>query len=82
MNNQLRGLIINEMGKREALQENHFKELYDRNIFGWYCTWWFKFNLNIETKIVRRELERMERDGLVKSDRSQSNNTKWLLILN
>jgi hypothetical protein len=48
---------------------------------GWFCTWWFKFHVSgaRDTPEIRRELERMERDGLVESDRSQSNNTKWKL---
>jgi len=46
----------------------------------WFCTWWFRFHIEpFTTKQVRRELEKMERDGLVESDRSQSNNTKWRL---
>lgn len=45
-----------------------------------YCTWWFKFNINRTTTVTRKELERMERDGLVTADRSQSNNTKWRLV--
>jgi hypothetical protein len=48
---------------------------------GWFCTWWFRFHIEpFTTKQVRRELERMERDGLLESDHSQSNNTKWKLI--
>ena len=42
-------------------------------------TWWFKFHVDGDTKTIRRELERMEHDGLVESDHSQSNNTKWSL---
>lgn len=44
------------------------------------CTWWFKFKVPFSTAEIRRELERMERDKLVTADRSQRNNTKWLLI--
>ena len=48
---------------------------------GWFCTWWFRFHIEpFTTKQVRRELERMERDGLIESDHSQSNNTKWKLV--
>ncbi|SFX16496.1 hypothetical protein SAMN03159390_00586 [Pseudomonas sp. NFACC49-2] len=48
----------------------------------WFCTWWFKFHVSgaRDTPEIRRELERMERDGLVESDRSQRNNTKWRLV--
>lgn len=48
---------------------------------GWYPTWRFKFRLvQYDTKEIRRELDRMERDGLVASDKHQSNNTMWKLI--
>ncbi|MGE1156559.1 hypothetical protein [Pseudomonas kitaguniensis] len=48
---------------------------------GWFCTWWFQFHIEqFTTKQIRRELELMKRDGLVESDHSQSNNTKWKLI--
>lgn len=47
----------------------------------WFCTWWFKFHVSgaRDTKEIRRELERMERDGMVESDHYQINNTKWRL---
>jgi hypothetical protein len=44
------------------------------------CTWWFRGWLKRETKTIRRELEKMEREGLVVSDHSQANNTKWKLV--
>ena len=48
---------------------------------GWYPTWRFKFRLiQYDTKEIRRELDLMERDGLVASDKRQSNNTMWQLI--
>ncbi|MFK0090971.1 hypothetical protein ACIQUS_27280 [Pseudomonas sp. NPDC090755] len=49
---------------------------------GWFCTWWLKFHVSgaSGTPEIRRELERMEKNGLVESDRNQSNNTKWRLI--
>lgn len=47
---------------------------------GEFCTWWFKFRIGGHTTSeFRRELERMERDGLVTADREQTNNTKWRL---
>ena len=55
---------------------------YDSAYYGRKCqmpTWWFKFHLSSDTKTIRRELERMEQEGLVESDHSQSNNTKWSL---
>lgn len=51
----------------------------ERSTRGEFCTWWFKFHIDSDTKTIRRELERMEREGLVTSDRSHSNNTKWRL---
>lgn len=46
----------------------------------WFCTWWFRFHIEpFTTKQIRRELELMKREGLVESDHSQSNNTKWRL---
>ncbi|MCY1346667.1 hypothetical protein D9M68_138940 [compost metagenome] len=51
----------------------------ERNTRGEFCTWWFKFHVDSDTKTIRRELERMEREGLVTSDHSQSNNTTWRL---
>ena len=47
---------------------------------GQCCTWWFKFAICHDTKTVRRELEQMEREGLVTVCRRQSNNTKWTLV--
>lgn len=44
------------------------------------CTWWFKFHIPHATKAIRRELEKMEREGLVTSDRSQPGNTKWAMV--
>ncbi|MGY2209933.1 hypothetical protein [Pseudomonas pergaminensis] len=47
----------------------------------WFCTWWFRFHIEpFTTKQIRRELELMTREGLVESDHSQSNNTKWKLV--
>ena len=48
---------------------------------GWFPTWWFKFHVSgaRDTPEIRRELERMKRDGLVETDHSQSNTTKWKL---
>lgn len=44
------------------------------------CTWWFKFHIDEKnTGLIRRELNRLEKEGVVKSDRSQSNNTQWWL---
>ena len=46
---------------------------------GQFCTWWFRFHIGSDTRTIRRELEKMGREGLVESDHSQSNNTKWRL---
>ncbi|CAI8885449.1 DUF1738 domain-containing protein [Pseudomonas donghuensis] len=66
----LREKIITYMQQRE------------QSVGGWFCTWWFKFHVSgaSGTPEIRRELERMEKEGLIESDRSQSNNTKWRLI--
>jgi|GEM_PF-2302086 len=47
----------------------------------WIPTWWFKFHISgvSGTAEIRRELERMEREGLVESDHTQSNKTLWKL---
>ena len=52
------------------------------NSRGEFCTWWFKFHVSgaRDTKEIHRELESMERDGLVTSDHGQRNNTKWRLV--
>jgi hypothetical protein len=53
----------------------------EKSVRGWFPTWWFKFHVSgaRDTPEIRRELERMRRDGLVEADHSQSNNTKWKL---
>ena len=65
----LRERIIHYMRKNEAGGSD------------WFPTWWFKFHVSgaRDTPEIRRELERMKREGLVESDHSQSNNTKWRL---
>lgn len=46
-----------------------------------FCTWWFRFDVTpYTTKQIRRELEKMRGEGLVTSDHSQRNNTKWSLV--
>lgn len=72
---ELRAAILAEMQR----QLNDEKASLPKMI--WYCTWWFKFAIPHETKVIRRELERMEQEGLVVSDRSQSNNTRWRLTI-
>lgn len=71
MSNELREDIIAYMRKQNMA------------VRGWFCTWWFRFHIQhgaLGTRAIRNELERMEKDGLVRSDRSQTNNTKWQLI--
>lgn len=49
---------------------------------GWYSTWRFRHHLQhgaIGTRKIRQELDRMEKMGIVISDKSQSNNTLWQL---
>lgn len=44
-------------------------------------TWRIARRLNVETKVVRRELKRMERDGIVdRAPYSTANNTIWRLL--
>src|SRR5699024_4098064 len=82
----LREAIIAEMKRhKESYMQGHELSYGE----GWgYCTWWFKLHLEFpacvpmkqRTKIVRRELERMEREGIVaRHNRSTSNNTFWVL---
>jgi len=53
----------------------------EKSVRGWFPTWWFKFHVSgaRDTPEMRRELERMKREGLVEADHSQSKNTKWKL---
>lgn len=44
-----------------------------------YPTWWFKHRTDLTNKDARKALDRLEREGFVESDKSESNNTKWLL---
>ena len=67
---KLRAAIVSEINRAKAAHEMPFG----------YCTWWFKLRIPFSTKEVRQELKRMERDGIVTADRSQSNNTKWKLV--
>ncbi len=83
-NPQLRQAIIAEMKRRKADDIAQLPSLYaylDNEHE--YCTWWFKFKINEPTKLIRRELERMADEGLVvRSERSTSNNTRWILAEN
>lgn len=74
MSEGIREDILAYMRKETA---KHAKDWPGREC--WLCTWWFKFHIEHKTPAVRRELERMEKEGLVTSDRQQSNNTKWKL---
>lgn len=47
---------------------------------GWYCTWWIRHYIEsgaVGTRAIRKELDKMLKDGLVVADHSQSNNTMW-----
>ena len=81
----LRAAIIAEIGRRKAEERDmwagrgeEFLTWHEKTFA--YCTWWFKLHIPFATKVIRQELKRMERDGLVTADRSQSNNTKWRLV--
>jgi hypothetical protein len=79
---QLRTILINEMLRHEAEQREIFKWAA-REFYAPYCTWWFirKLDLGlVTTAMVRHELTLMEKDGLVIANRSQKNNTKWMLV--
>lgn len=75
MSDKLRADILTYMKQKTA--EHQASKFAGRPVE--LCTWWFKFHIDSDTKTIRRELEKMEREGLVESDRSQSNNTKWRL---
>ena len=82
---ELRAAIIAEIGRGKAEGREQWAG-YGEDALIWhdktfaYCTWWFKLKIPRATRVIRQELERMERDGLVTADRSQSNNTKWRLV--
>lgn len=81
----LRAAIIAEINRAKAVGRDTWAEhgedalLWHDKTFA-YCTWWFKFKIPKTTKVIRQELERMEREGLVTADRSRSNNTLWRLV--
>lgn len=82
---ELRAAIIAEINRAKAEGAERWKATGDPDL-AWYektwgyCTWWFKFKIPLPTKVIRKELEKMERDGLVTADRSRSNNTLWKLV--
>lgn len=67
------------MGMREEIIE--YMSNSKLSCRGWFHTWRFRFHMPYETKQIRRELEKMEREGLVTSDHDQSNNTGWALVV-
>lgn len=75
----LRDEIIAEMRRYMAAQDETFPEWATPYKYE-YCTWWFKFHIPHTNKEVRRELERMEREGIVTSNRREKNNTRWNLV--
>lgn len=76
----LRGKITEELMCYAKKQAAFFGAYYaDKSVFS-YCTWWFRHKTGVTTCEVRRELRKMEKDGLVTADRSQRNNTKWSLV--
>lgn len=75
---ELRQQIIAEMKRFDAKQRAEWGDRYSPR-FSQYCTWWFRGRAGIPVDKARAELKRMERDGLVTADRSQTNNTHWLL---
>jgi hypothetical protein len=81
-NESLRKLIVEEMRRNQKESEARFGAAFGNGYIYPYCTWWFKFKIPEKTGVIRRELERMEKDGLVCADRSYSNNTRWTLTEN
>lgn len=79
----LRAAIIEEMKSRRAKSSSQFGT---EDIAKWpdrfsYCTWWFKSAIKRPTREIRRELDRMERDGVIRRGlESTSNNTHWVLL--
>ena len=71
---ELRGLIISEMKRSREEWKGRGVDRPD------YCTWWFKFEINLTTAEIRKELVKMEKEGLVTGNRAESNNTKWTLV--
>lgn len=80
MENELRKAIIAEMQRKEIETNKDLGEHLNRSRYCSYCTWWFKFHIACTTAQARRELEKMEVEGIVIADRTQTNNTKWLLV--
>lgn len=79
-NESLRKSIIAEMQRHELKINKELGDHSNRNRYYSYCTWWFKLHIDCTTAEARSELNRMQKDGLVTSDKSQRNNTKWLLV--
>lgn len=75
----LREKIIAAMRENEAKARKEWGDRFHPR-YAEYCTWWFRGRAGIPVAEARAELKRMERDGLVKANRSQTNNTKWLLV--
>ena len=78
--NDLRKSIIEEMKRMENKTKKELGDHIDRRRYCCYCTWWFRFYVNCTTKQARNELNKMEKEGIVTSDKTQKNNTKWLLV--
>lgn len=79
----LREEIIREMQRHEKriMRDLPNSFSFSRKNAAEYCTWWFRQSINVLSEKARKELEKMEKEGIVTADRSQSNNTKWLLVL-
>jgi hypothetical protein len=70
----LRTKLIAEM-RRHSDQRKGYSER-DK----YYPTWWFKGQIGVSATVARNELKKMEAEGLVKANRRQSNNHRWVLI--
>jgi hypothetical protein len=69
MNVELRQKIVAYMSVRDLSTKS------------WFCTWWFKYHLDgfHVTKVIRKELNDMEKEGIVEVNRDQKNNHMWRL---
>lgn len=75
----LRPVIIRELKRGGEEHERKYRAIGFSKRKPFYPTWWFNHETLLPTRIVRAELKRMERDGLVVADRRLSNNTLWAL---
>jgi len=83
-NSTLRAAIIEEMKRYEEAQTKIWNtgKHFHRERYCVYPTWWFKHKINCATNDARRELKKMEVEGLVTANREYLTNLRWLLVQN